>query len=129
VVLAADEGVPGNVLSRYLEAWLLKLHGLYPPLDRCSRCQRPLPAGDLAYHAPARGFVCPVCGPASGPRLPAGARSYLEDVFRQPPSAMGGLPEAARPLEGFHEMLISQHLERTLRSGRVLKEVARGGRR
>jgi DNA repair protein RecO (recombination protein O) len=129
VVRAADEGVRGDVLARYLEAWLLKLHGLYPPLDHCAACQSSLPPGDLSYHAPARGFVCPSCGPASGPRLGKGARAFLEETLRKPPSAMGELPEAARALEGFHEMLIGQHLERTLRSTRVLKEVAREGRR
>ena len=128
VVHAAEEGVAGDVLSRYLEAWLLKLHGLYPPLDRCAGCHAPLPSGGLDYHAPSRGFVCRNCGPASGPKLASATRSFLEDVFRVGPGAIGELPEAARVLEAFHEMLISQHLERRLRSGRVLKDVERESR-
>jgi hypothetical protein len=31
------------------------------------------------------------------------------------------VPDDARPLEAFHEMLIGRHLERALRSLRVLK--------
>ena len=76
----------------------------------------------LDYDAQARGFVCSSCRPASGPILPAGARRFLLDVFRRAPGAIeGALPDDARPLESFHEMLIGRHLERTLRSLRVLR--------
>ena len=37
-VRAAETGANPELLGRYLEAWLLKLHGLYPPLDRCAAC-------------------------------------------------------------------------------------------
>jgi DNA repair protein RecO (recombination protein O) len=125
VVRAAEEGMPVTLLARYLEAWLLKLHGLYPPLDRCSRCGAALPAGALAYHRLSHGFVCGACGAASGPTLPLGARAFLEKAFRTAPSEMTGesLADAAG-LEGFHHDLITQHLERDLRSYRVLKDAA-----
>src|SRR5262245_29759861 len=64
VLGAADGGASVVALSRYLEAWLLRLHGIYPPLDRCAHCGTALPAGELRYHAPAHGFVCASCGPA-----------------------------------------------------------------
>lgn len=122
VVRAAEGGTDTAVLARYLEAWLLRLHGLYPPLDHCAACGAGLGAGALDYDAHARGFVCSSCRPASGPILPAGARGFLLDVFRRAPGAIeGGLPVDAKPLEGFHELLIGRHLERTLRSLRVLK--------
>ncbi|HSD25750.1 MAG TPA: DNA repair protein RecO, partial [Vicinamibacteria bacterium] len=38
VVRAAEGGTDTAVLARYLEAWLLKLHGVYPPLDHCASC-------------------------------------------------------------------------------------------
>jgi DNA repair protein RecO (recombination protein O) len=122
VVRAAEGGTDTAVLSRYLEAWLLKLHGLYPPLDACAACGAELGPGPLDYDAQARGFVCSSCRPASGPFLLAGARRFLESVFRRGPAAFeGGVPDDARPLEAFHEMLIGRHLERALRSLRVLK--------
>jgi DNA repair protein RecO (recombination protein O) len=126
VLRAAEAGRPTAVLSRYLEAWLLRLHGLYPPLDACASCGRPLPTGALRYHGAARGFVCDDCGPAAGPVLPPAARAFLSDVFRQPPTGLTGpLPAEAAVLEPFHQELIAHHLERALRSQRVLKEVAR----
>ena len=129
VVRAAEGGTESTSLTRYLEAWLLKLHGLYPALDRCAACQRPLRTSGLEYHAPSRGFVCEKCGPASGPRLPGSARFFLETIFKVAPDKTPALPEEAKGLEPFHEMLITDHLERPLRSCRVLRDVARGQRR
>jgi DNA repair protein RecO (recombination protein O) len=121
---AGDSASSVDVLARYLEAWLLRLHGIYPPLDRCAGCGAPLLRGDLRYHAPARGFVCGVCSAASGPVLGLGARAFLSDAFRRPPAQMPTvLPQEAIGLEPFHQDLISQHLERDLRSHRVLREL------
>ena len=106
---------------------MLKLHGLYPPLDRCAACGGPLPAsGALSYHRGAHGFVCGDCGPASGPDLPVAARRMLADFFRRPPDALGAeAGAAAQALESFHGGLIAAHLERDLRSPRVIREIAR----
>lgn len=126
VVRAAEEGVASPALTRYLEAWLLKLHGLYPPLDQCASCNRGLPPGELHYHAAARGFVCDDCGPGSGPVVPAAARAFLREAFRRAPAALAGpFPAEAAVLEPFHQDLIAHHLERALKSQRVLKDVAR----
>ena len=126
VVRAAEEGTSGMILARYLEAWLLRLHGVYPPMDRCAGCGGGLPAGDLSYHASSHGFVCERCGIASGPVIPARGRRALEEIFRQPPGSLAGSADEAACLESFHQDLVSRHLERDLRSYRVLKEVARG---
>lgn len=127
VVRAAEGGASPELLGRYLEAWLLRLHGLYPPLDRCSACGGGLPASELIYHAPAHGFVCPACGPATGPVLGADVRALLHDLFRRPPATVAEAPQAAADLETFHQDLIGAHLERPLRSRRVLRDVAAGG--
>jgi DNA repair protein RecO (recombination protein O) len=130
-VRAAEGGASPELLGRYLEAWLLKLHGLYPPLDRCSACGGAMAsAGSLSYHRSAHGFVCRDCGPATGPELTADARRMLSGFFRLPPDALGGeTGSAARALESFHRELIAAHLERDLRAPRVIHDVARGGAR
>jgi DNA repair protein RecO (recombination protein O) len=129
-IRAAEEGASDRLLARYLEAWLLRLHGIYPPLDRCASCRAPLPVGPLRYHSAARGFVCENCGPASGPVLPEGARSFLAEVFSRAPADMKGSPSPeVMALEAFHQDLISNHLERRLHSHRVLKDVGRELRR
>ena len=53
VLAAAESGTEVKALARYLEAWLLRLHGIYPPLDRCAGCGGRLQAaGGLDYHGP-----------------------------------------------------------------------------
>lgn len=126
VLAAAAEGRPSALLSRYIEAWLLRLGGLYPPLDRCSGCARPLPAAELLYHAPAHGFICAACGPASGPVLGMGVRALLQDMFRHAPGEVQPAAECVFELEGFHQELIGRHLEKPLRSRRVMLDVASG---
>jgi len=126
---AAEQEGASDLLSRYLEAWLLRLHGLYPPLDRCAGCGRALAAGELRYDGRAQGFVCGGCGPASGPTLPGAAGARLRRIFRVSPGeeakASAGSEESA--LAAFHRQLITGHLERELRSYRVLGELARDG--
>jgi DNA repair protein RecO (recombination protein O) len=126
VVSAAEEGVSPASLGRYLEAWLLRLHGIYPALDHCASCGGALPAGALRYHDAARGFVCDDCGPVSGPVLPVAARAFLNEAFgRGPSDLVNPFPVEAAVLEGFHQDLITRHLERGLRAQRVLHDVAR----
>ena len=125
VLVVAAEGGDVAVLTRYLEAWLLRLHGIYPSLDRCAGCDGVLPAGSLPYHASAHGFVCDRCGPAAGPILSSGLRDHLREVFRRPPAGITAMPGDAAVLEGFHRELIRSHLERDLHSHRVLRDVGR----
>jgi DNA repair protein RecO (recombination protein O) len=127
VVRAAESGASPELLGRYLEAWLLRLNGLYPPLDRCAACGGALAtSGGLLYHRGAHGFVCPACEPGSGPELPVEARLLLQLVFTKPPETLAGEPgPGARALEAFHRDLISAHLERELRAPRVIREVTR----
>jgi DNA repair protein RecO (recombination protein O) len=128
VVGAAEGSADVTALTRYLEAWLLKLHGIYPPLDRCAGCGQALPQGGLVYHAAAHGFVCAGCSPASGPVLAEPVRVFLAALFRRPPSDIPAMPAEAGALEPFHRDLISRHLERDLRSPRVLRDSAAGAR-
>ena len=127
VISAAEDGRDVGALARYLEAWLLKLHGIYPPVDRCAGCGGALPAGSLVYHAPAHGFVCG-CVSASGPLLPEPVRAFLAAMFHRPPAEIPPAPAEASVLEPFHRDLISRHLERDLRSHRVLRDAASGAR-
>lgn len=130
VVRAAEAGSNPELLARYLEAWLLRLHGLYPSLDRCAACDGPLPAaGGLSYHRPAHGFVCDTCSPATGPDVPAESRRMLASFFSRPPEALA--PEAgagSRALESLHRDLIAAHLERDLRAPRVIREMREAAR-
>ena len=92
---ALDAGAPAEPLARYFEYWLLRLQGLYPD------------AKDS---------------------LSAGARSFLAAARTVAPHDIGTVPvdgTAIRELERVHRALITMHLEKTLKSERVLRDLRR----
>ena len=92
---ALTTGAPAEPLARYFEYWLLRLQGVYPE---------------------ARGTLSP------------GALEYLGAARTVPPHDVGTVPVEARvlrELEGVHRTLITTHLEKTLKSDRVLRELRR----
>jgi len=92
---ALDAGAPAEPLARYFEYWLLRLQGLYPDAKES---------------------------------LSAGARAFLVAARTVAPHDIGTVPvdvKAIRELERVHRSLISMHLEKTLKSDRVLRDLRR----
>jgi DNA repair protein RecO (recombination protein O) len=114
-----------DALARYFEYWLLRLEGVYPALDRCPRCAEPmLDAGAVLVMAE-RAYVCDGCAPG-GPRLSADALRFLRGAGRRTPADVcgGGVSAGAlREIEQVHGRLIALHLEKELRSARIVKEL------
>jgi DNA repair protein RecO (recombination protein O) len=92
---ALAAGAPVEPLARYFEYWLLRLQGVYPE---------------------SRGTLSPA------------AVAFLNASRSVAPSRVGELP-AGRPalieLEHVHRSLIALHLEKTLKSDRVLRDLRR----
>ena len=88
-------GAPAEPLARYFEYWLLRLQGVYPEQRGA------LSADALAFLAAAR-----TVPPHDVGTVQVGAR-------------------ALRELEGVHRTLITTHLEKPLKSDRVLRELRR----
>jgi recombinational DNA repair protein (RecF pathway) len=95
MVDALATGVAVEPLARYFEYWLLRLQGVYPE-SRSS-----ISAGAKAFLAAAR-----AAAPVDVETLPA-------DV------------QVLRELENVHRALITMHLEKTLKSDRVLRDLRR----
>ena len=90
---ALAAGVPLEPLARYFECWLLRLQGVYPE---------------------------------SRDALSPAARQFLTASRSAPPERVGELPAARRALqelEAVHRSLITMHLEKTLKSDRVLRDL------
>ena len=90
-------GAPVEPLARYFEYWLLRLQGVYPE---------------------ARGT------------LSARAASFLTASRSIAPDRIGDVPvdrRTVRELEQLHRGLIAMHLEKTLKSDRVLRDLRRHG--
>jgi DNA repair protein RecO (recombination protein O) len=112
-------------LARYFEYWLLRLQGVYPALS-CAGCGAPLKTGAVM---PPREhvLVCRRCAlGAGGTTLSAGACSFLTSARTVGPEHLASaplMPHASRELETAHRRLINLHLEKELKSARVLREM------
>ncbi len=90
-------GAPIEPLARYFEYWLLRLQGLYP------ESRGTLSTGAMAFLSGSRGVA---------------------------PHDVGSLPVTRgvlNELEGVHRTLIAMHLEKSLKSDRVLRDLRRQG--
>ena len=95
VVEAMAAGVPIEALARYFEFWLLRLQGVYPE---------------------ARGT------------LSDEAMAFLTASRSVTPQQVGGVPAPRgmlKELEQVHRALIAMHLEKNLKSDRVLRDLRR----
>jgi DNA repair protein RecO (recombination protein O) len=125
MIEAIAAGAPIETLARYFEYWLLRLQGVYPALA-CAECSAALANGAVM---PPREhmFVCERCAPSGGGTTvsPAGV-CFLVAAGRTSPERVDTItlsPAASRELETAHRRLINLHLEKELKSARVLREM------
>lgn len=131
----ADGRAGVEALARYFEYWLLRLEGVYPPHTACHRCGTELDGEGAFMDAGARVFTCAACAPpirlASGiaaPNLSRPALRFLREARTTAPDCVNALrlsAAASRELELVHRAIIATHLEKELRSARVLRELRR----
>ncbi len=111
-------------LARYFEYWLLRLEGVYPSLDRCARCGQSLDEGAVLVTGEWH-MVCGRCG-TGALRVSREAMGLLRRAATATPAAVtdaGADAGALRELEAVHARLIAMHLEKDLRSARVVREL------
>jgi DNA repair protein RecO (recombination protein O) len=134
-------GVPTSPLVRYFEYWLLRLQGVYPPHLACRQCGTALEDEMDGAWLETSGhlFTCGACSRrpegleaepegAGGIRLSPEALAFLAAASRLPPQRLGERVlsvRADRELERAHRALLRVHLEKELRSARVLRDLRR----
>ena len=127
VVESLAAGVPVERLARYFEFWLLRLQGVYPPISACSRCGGDLSGG--ARFVGAGTLACARCDPGhEGGALSAAAMAFLLAARTMAPERLRDvelLSTADRELGRAHQRLISSHLEKELKSVRVVRSLTR----
>ncbi len=117
-------GVSVDALARYFEYWLLRLEGVYPAIDRCPRCETPLD-GPVRLSTVDRAYVCWSCH-GQGPAVSGAALDVLRMFGARTPAQVaeqGAAVGVLRELDTAHQQLIAMHLEKSLRSSRVIKEL------
>jgi len=60
-VQAVAEGVDRALATRYFEAWVLRLAGIFPAPERCPQCGRALEASGVSLLASGESLVCRSC--------------------------------------------------------------------
>ncbi len=111
-------------LARYFEFWLLRLEGVYPALQGCARCGQTLADGAVLDTGDWQ-FVCARCGHGAL-RVSKEAFRWLRVAATATPAAVtdaGADGTVLRELEMVHARLIAMHLERDVRSARVVREL------
>jgi DNA repair protein RecO (recombination protein O) len=114
-----------DALARYFEYWLLRLEGVYPALGACPGCGRRVLTDGAVLVLRDRAYACDACAP-HGMRISADAMTFLRRAGAWSPAqaTVESTPVAAlRELERVHAALITLHLEKTLRSARIVKEL------
>jgi Recombination protein O C terminal len=112
------------------------LQGVYPPHVSCHRCGEQFAgrAESGAWLSSTDGILtCASCadgagGRRLGTRLTPGALAFLSSARRRSPSELrdiGVSGAVLTELEALHRGLMARHLERELRSLRVLREMRR----
>ena len=122
---AMTSGAPIDRLARYFEYWILRLQGVYPGLAQCPGCGGRFEGGAIM---PPREhlYVCGRCGSRGhGTDISLAA---LRAAATTAPERMDSLTldaRASRELETAHRRLLNTHLEKELKSVRVLREMGR----
>jgi DNA repair protein RecO (recombination protein O) len=127
-VEALAAGVPVDRVARYFEYWLLRLEGVYPSFTVCPWCSSSLVDGGAVVAVRDRVFVCRACGRGAAPggAVSPEALAFLNAARRRQPQRLSAVPlsrVASRELEAAHLTLIAAHLDKELKSARVLREM------
>lgn len=125
VIDALAAGADTDRLARYFEFWLLRLQGVYPQLSACPECGGSFDGGAVM---PAREqhYVCRRCAPSGGTTVSVAGLHFLRAAAAASPGTVADIPLDAAPsreLETAHCRLIHAHLEKELKSVRVLRQM------
>ena len=132
MVDALVAGASVEPLARYFEYWLLRLQGLYPSVLACATCGASLGRDEATAAVLMPGDHQYLCGGCARGRagsfvaLSAESLAFLRAAGTTSPGRIGAATvseRALRELEAVHRALIATHLEKEIKSMRVLREI------
>jgi DNA repair protein RecO (recombination protein O) len=125
VIDALAAGSETERLARYFEFWLLRLQGVYPQLTACPACGGAFDGGAVMppreHH-----YVCRRCASPGGSIVSIAGLRFLRAAAAASPDTLTDIPldpAPSRELEIAHLRLIHTHLEKELKSARVLRQL------
>lgn len=125
ILQALRDGVDAGILTRYFEAWMLRLNGIMPDIRRCRRCRTMIAEPAPGWLSPRRdGVFCDSCAPSRKEEIRDNLGRFIAWVQANPPSACASAPFSAEDIGSFEkafQAMIIFHLEREPKSLRCLK--------
>ena len=124
---ALMEGVDRPLATRYYEAWMLRLAGIFPAPRECPQCGRGLAGEPGVLPSSGEGLVCGDCA-ESGPTalaVSADTMEFLRRIGRENLKALQVSPPRAVVLEEVEKLCAQvrrRFLQRELRSYGVIRD-------
>jgi DNA repair protein RecO len=122
---AGENNAPIQPLVRYFEVWCLKISGVYPNYDYCSRCGRYVKEESFWVRIKDAAACCDACAPRNGILIGAAAAGVLRAIMRRSPEDFASIAfdtTAGHQLEQLTQALLRLNLDSPVKSYRILKE-------
>jgi DNA repair protein RecO (recombination protein O) len=123
ILQAIKAGGSLDGLSRYFEAWFLRINGLLPDFRRCKKCRRPI-AGPSWLLPGMDGVCCQACAASKREAVPPEMAGFLEWIKKNPPQSQELPPFTVEQLAAIRKVLqsiIIYHLEKEPKSLHFLR--------
>ena len=124
VLRARKEGIELSFLTRYFEAWLLRINGILPEFKKCNKCKKEITSQSW-LSGKKDGVFCEECAPQKKEKVPAEMSLFLEWTKKNPPLRKESIPFSPEQLEIVGKTLediITYHLEEEPKTLRYVKE-------
>jgi len=112
-----------DFLTRYFEAWLLKINGVLPDFNKCKKCRKILTGS--GWLSPKKdGAFCGHCAAHKKEGIKPELASFVQWIKKNTPPSKGPLPFSSQELESIKKTLqdiIIFHLEKKPKTLRYLK--------
>ena len=128
-IAALLAGVDRNLATRYFEAWVLRLAGVFPAPWRCPECDRLLPETGAVLPPEGDGLLCTHCGGDRGFRVESAVLEFLIRIGRLDLPSLAEMAPSEATLacvEKLCSRVRRTFLQRELRSYGVIRETLRG---
>ncbi len=128
-VSALLAGVDQNLATRYFEAWVLRLAGVFPAPWRCPECDRLLHEAGAVLPADAEGLVCRECCGDRGQAIELEVLEFLLQIGRHDLLSLAESMPKKSTLAAVEELCCQvrrRFLQHELRSYSVIRETLSG---
>jgi DNA repair protein RecO (recombination protein O) len=129
IMEAGAKNSVNQALVRYFEIWSLKLSGLFPNYAYCSNCGKCVKDDGFFAWIEVGQARCNACAQGRGIKIGAPAAGALTLMAKLPPEQFmtrALAEDAAMEIERLSQRLLALHLEKQLKSYRILKEALQG---